>query len=313
MLQKKQKIIWLATHDTLEQALQVLDDNAILSAPVIDVNKQKIVGVLDTLDIVIFILRSLGLSPDVDFEAIPVGHLESLEVDGRLISGAYVGLVLGSASVYRRQAATEVVSPDRPLQSVVELFVSGVERVLVAEGEQVLSLYSQSDIVSLLAQSLHLIGQKKLKRTLAELNLASGPFLAIPATGRVLTALKEMCAKQLPAVAVVSDSGSLIANFSASNLKGLTSDEFATLHMSVADFLYQQRYKDRPLLTSLVHQKSIHPSTVTPTDTLEHALLMIAATRVHRVWVVNELRHPVSMLSIPDLLRYVTTVDMDTS
>ena len=38
-------------------------------------------------------------------------------------------------------------------------------------------------------------------------------------TTRVLTALKDMCANQIPAVAVVSGNGRLIGNFSASNLK----------------------------------------------------------------------------------------------
>jgi len=307
---KRQKILWLSTNHTLEDALQIFDLNAILSAPVIDEVGQKILGVLDMFDIVIFILRAIGLSPEMDFDAIPVGYLESLEVDGRLISKALVGNVLGNAASFRAQPATAVVEPSRPLQSVLELFISGVDRVLIAEGGQVHSLYSQSDMVSLIAQSMHLIGLKR-RRTIGDLNLAKGPLLAMSQMSRVLSVLKEMCAQQVPAVAVVLESGRIVANFSASNLKGLTSDEFSSLHMSVSDFLHQQKFKDRPLLTSLVHQKSLHPATISSSDTLEYALLKIAASRVHRLWVVDDNFKPIGMLSIADLLRVVICADME--
>ena len=37
----------------------------------------------------------MGLSPDTDFDAIPVGYLESLEVDGRFLSKTPVSIIVG--------------------------------------------------------------------------------------------------------------------------------------------------------------------------------------------------------------------------
>jgi CBS domain-containing protein len=307
---KHQKIQWLSATDTLEDALQMMDAKAVLSAPVIDILTQQIIGVVDMLDIVTYILQALGVSPEIDFDSVPVGYLESLEVDGRLISKTPVRAIVGNATKYRTQPAAAVVEPTRPLQSLVELFLSGVERVLVAENGQVFGLFSQSDMISIIAQSLYLLGQKK-QRTIADLNLANGQLFTVTPTTRTLTALKEMCENQVSAVAIVAPTGKLVGNFSASNLKGLTSDEFISLHLSVLDFLQQQKLKDRPLITSLAHKKALHPTTISPKDTLEHAILMMAAARVHRLWVVNDDMMPTGMLSIADLLRVVTCTDME--
>jgi len=307
---KHQKIQWLSAVDTLEDALQVLDNKGILSAPVIDEGVEKVVGVLDVYDIVLFILKALGLSPNIDFDAIPVGYLESLEVDGTLIAKTPVGTIIRSVTNYRSPPPTEVVEPSRPLQSIMELFVSGVERVLVADGGEVYGIYSQSDMISLIAQSMYLVGLKK-KRTIADLNLARSQMITVPTTTRVLSALKEMYVSGQPAVGIVLESGRLIGNFSASNLKGLKSDEFVSLHMSVVDFLHQQRFKERPLLTKMTHSKALHPSTVLPSDTLEHAILMMASARVHRLWVVKDDLKPIGVLTIADLLRVIICVDME--
>lgn len=47
---------------------------------------------------VIFILKALGLSPDMDFESVSVGYLESLEVDGHLIAKTAVGDIVGNGN-----------------------------------------------------------------------------------------------------------------------------------------------------------------------------------------------------------------------
>jgi len=307
---KPQKIAWLSSYDTLEDALEVLDAKGVSSAPIIDVDSQKIIGVLDMYDIVVFILRAMGVSPTIDFEAVPVGYLESLEVDGRLIAKTPLVDIVGNVTNFRSPAPTEVVEPSRPLQSIMELFVSGVERVLVAEGGQVIGMYSQSDMISLIAQSMYLIGLKK-KRRLVDLNLARSPMVTVPTTTRVLTTLKEMYNQGVPAVGIVLESGRLIGNFSASNLKGIKNDEFVSLHMSVIDFLQHQRFKERPLLTKMAHAKALHPATVFAQDTLEHAVLMMAASRVHRLWVVKDDLKPMGVLTIADLLRTVICVDME--
>jgi len=307
---KPQKIAWLSASDTLEDALQVLDAKGILSAPIIEEDSQKIIGVLDMYDIVIFILRAMGLSPNIDFDSIPVGYLESLEVDGKLIAKTSLATIVENVTNFRSPAATEVVEPTRPLQSIMDLFVSGVERVLVAEDGQVIGMYSQSDMISLIAQSMYLIGLKK-KRTIADLNLARGPMVTVSTTTRVLSALKEMFNQGVPAVGIVLESGRLIGNFSASNLKGIKSDEFVSLHMSVIDFLHNQRFKERPLLTKMTHAKALHPATIFPQDTLEHAILMMTASRVHRLWVVKDDLKPMGVLTIADLLRVVICADME--
>jgi len=99
-------------------------------------------------------------------------------------------------------------------------------------------------------------------------------------------------------VAVVDDDGSLIGNFSASDLKGKGvtdygegSDPFGSLIMPVFQFLKHGGMSTFPV------------GTVKPTTAFSLVLLKLIAMRVHRLWVVDENSHPIGVITLTDVMQ----------
>ncbi|GAM20215.1 hypothetical protein SAMD00019534_033900, partial [Acytostelium subglobosum LB1] len=102
-----------------------------------------------------------------------------------------------------------------------------------------------------------------------------------------------------------------IANFSISNLKGLTKNNFSELMLPVVDYLQFQNIKEKNENLTCLKEKNFHPLTVFAWDTLESAIFKIVATKVHRLWVVDIDGYPVSMVTIDAILKLITYTRMD--
>eukprot|EP01133_Synstelium_polycarpum_P006089 gene6089-7052_t len=102
-----------------------------------------------------------------------------------------------------------------------------------------------------------------------------------------------------------------IANFSISNLKGLKKDNFSELMLPVVDYLQFQNIKEKKSNLSCLKEKSFHPLTLFPWDTLESAIYKIVATKVHCLWVVDLEGRALSVVSIDSILKLLTMSRMD--
>lgn len=85
--------------------------------------------------------------------------------------------------------------------------------------------------------------------------------------------------------------GSLLANLSVTDLKGLSQENFPSLLDPVLEFIAKQ-----------VSDKKIPPITVTPETTFETVVLKIAATGVHRLWIVDKDNKPAGIISLTDVM-----------
>jgi CBS domain-containing protein len=101
----------------------------------------------------------------------------------------------------------------------------------------------------------------------------------------------------------VDAEGAIVANFSVSDVRHLASvtnkaDTEAALARPVLDFLRAHR-GDAPLAP---------PVTVQVTDTVLVAIQLLAESHLHRVYIVDEDRKPVGVLSLTDVLRALVWV-----
>ncbi len=86
-----------------------------------------------------------------------------------------------------------------------------------------------------------------------------------------------------------------------SHSKGITPSSFANLLLPVLQYLKWQ--PETSILASIQNAKSLHPVTVTEWSTFEDVVLKLAATRVHRVWVVDDDNKPIGVISLGDVFR----------
>jgi len=94
-------------------------------------------------------------------------------------------------------------------------------------------------------------------------------------------------------VAIVDKEDVLLANLSASDLKGLNEENFNILLLPVLDFLKRK------------HEHLKLPFTVLPSTTFEMVILKFFATRAHRLWVVDSLEtyRVQGVISLTDVMK----------
>jgi CBS-domain-containing membrane protein len=92
---------------------------------------------------------------------------------------------------------------------------------------------------------------------------------------------------------LVDNNGKLIANISASNIKGMTRANIQLLYRPLTDFLARDRKRGWWQL----------PITTTLDTTLENVLLQFVAAKVHRMYIVDDDGKPVGEVSISDIVR----------
>jgi len=282
------KILWVSTTVNLESVLKIMKDNNIISIPVMDLVQNSCLGVVDVLDIVTFIIERF---PSV--EKITAENLRNLEY-----SGIYFGreVQIGQLINYSRrninQNIPSFVELKTPLLGLIDIFGQGVHRVPVLDktSGKLINFISQSDLLRYFAENMYLIGTTAFK-TIFEMNLVKGGVHYCKINAPFIFALAMIALKKVSALPVVDDNEIIRATVSASDLRGLGPQDFPNLLKSVADYLL------------ISHPKSLFPITCKPTDTMEYVILKLAATKVHRLWCIDENGKILGILSITDVMK----------
>lgn len=175
---------------------------------------------------------------------------------------------------------------------LVRLFGLGVHRVALLDLHGSLkNIISQSDVVKYINTNIHLLGESA-KKTIKELNMITTDELIVARSDQsTISAFQLLAANLVSAVPIVDKSGIITGTLSVSDLK-LLQDDLS------------------PLLLSTSQYKSIqepHPDIVcTPDTTLGEAIAMLANSNVHRVWVVDAQKKPVSVISITNVCEFLS-------
>jgi len=287
-------IIWVTENATLDQALQLLSDNNLLSLPVLSQDKTTAIGVIDVVDIAAFIASHMS-----DITPISAQTLTEIELDGEnLMDSTLVKNILGGNASSRIFSAVKISDS---VEKLVDTLSRGNRRVpILNEENRIINFVSQTDVVRYFAENIQLLGERG-STNLSQFGIETSRVAYVKYDMSVISALKFMVSQRLSALAVVGDTGQLVANFSASNLKGLSRKDFPLLLQPVSTFLLNY------------HPKSLHPRTCLPSDTLEYVILKLVACRVHRLWCVDPNFKLVGVVSNTDIMRFFLGVGPMTS
>ena len=95
------------------------------------------------------------------------------------------------------------------------------------------------------------------------------------------------------AVAVVDDKGSIVANLSSTDVRGMKSEELCLVRKPVLEYLKARNPTG----------KLVHPVTCTPRALLKDVILQLSTAKIHRVWVVDSAMKPVGVVTLSDICR----------
>jgi len=292
-------ILWIPATTNLETALSIMKGNNIISLPVMDLTQNTCIGVVDVLDIASFLVAKFPI------DSITPENLKNLEY-----SGTYFGREVPVVQVINfsktltptHQGVPAFVELSTPLLGLIDIFAQGIHRVPVVDRStaKLLNFISQSDLLRYFAENMYLIGDTAYK-TIQNLGLVGGGVHFCKVSAPVIGALLLIVSKRVSAIPALDDSGVLRGTISASDLRGLGPEDFPNLMRPVFDYLASK------------HPKSLFPLTCTPDDTLEYAIMKMAATKVHRLWCIDKDRKILGIVSITDVMKSYIQAPMEIS
>jgi len=289
-------VIVIDSKENLHDAFQKLLDNNILSAPVHDKEKNEFIGFLDVRDLVSFVVFVYDEQKVTDNTRLRdliqhgTGQFKMPTTDGVTVS--YLA----------RRNRFFSVAPDAPLLRVSELLAKGVHRVPVVNPQgKVINVISQSSIVKFLAEHLRdAILDNKNDPTIEALQIGTKPVLSVNKKATVINAFRLMDQKKRSGVALVDETGRFVGTTTGKDLGlFLDSPSLAALNLPIFEHLQIIRQKQTDIKSPSI--------SVFDHDKVSRAIGLIAATRVHRVFVVDTEQdfRPVRVISITDLLKYL--------
>jgi len=281
-------IISVPSASSIEGTLKTLKENNILAVPVVDTFTSAILGVVDMGDITSYIVDRY---PKVDM--ITADQLGNLEYDGiRFAKDTTINEVLNFAKLtLKKDTNLYPIQYSKSVLQLMERFVLGFEKVpILNDEEKMVHFVSQNDLLRYLAQNMFLLGDKG-KYTLADVKLGVNSVTYVREDIVLVSALQLMTLNRINAVPVVDGTGKLIGNFSTTDLRGLGPGDFHQLLLSAREYLATSQ------------PKSLYPLTCKLTDTFEGTLFKLVATRVHRLWCVNDEGKVIGVVTTQDLLK----------
>jgi len=306
--------IWIDSSTNLMSALMILMDNKILSAPMWDNTRKSFTGFIDMVDMVaatVEILKeeiaqghkideenSSALSEEADEE---IQHLEEHLVLDRLSVSAL-------ADMSHRDVVVSV-SPSDSLLRVAELLSSGnhhrvavIDNTKLGTTDALVGVITQSALCEFISEELADLFYHNRKR-IKELTLPSKVHV-IQSSLRAIDAFKMMRDLKVSGLAVVDDSGRLTDVISVRDImlwtewsvagQSIRFHNLTTLFCTVKSYLEQSRSQN--------HVPRRFPLTCSLSDPLHDAIEKMLLNNIHRLFVVNEVRSPISVVTYGDVL-----------
>jgi len=287
-------VVVVDSKDSLAKTFLAMVGNNILCAPVLDKSTNSFLGLIDMIDIACFVVDIAKNTEKLGTDYIDFLSREE-EFKGRATSDV--------ADLSKRNAMFPVQSGATLLDAVNKMASNHVQRIpIVNKDSQILNLLTQSAIIAYLAKHVDQLGPS-IQKTLKELHFEKKPVISIDHNKSAIEAFKLMAENRISGIAVLDSDKKLMANISARDLRSIQRDErlFERLYYSVGEFVSHVRQ---------ANYRAIHPSICcTFDDTFQKIIMRLAAARIHRIYVVDENRHPVSVISLHDVLAKILELD----
>jgi len=177
-------------------------------------------------------------------------------------------------------------------QVLEEMFSKEIHRVPVMDDAgAIINILSQSDITQFMADNKRLwssLGHK----TVEQLSLGTDTVICMSQHACAIHAFYLMSFNKVTAVAVVDSDEKLVANISASDIRGLTQEKFGMLLLPITEFFAK--------LTGAKFKSAL---SVKKTSKLSDVIHLLMTYKVHRVWLVDDAERPIGLISITDVMK----------
>jgi len=286
----RKEIITVTTAEPASAAFHKIVQHGISSVVMMDRTSKRCVGFVGMTDMVALVFKECPVS-------------EVVGTDDELTK------ILFSKNLFTHSTCEEVADLSRKnpfyqveerasLQSAIDLMASwDVHRLPVVDHEgNLVTILTQSQVVSFLYNANVKI--PFATKTVGELKLGYKNVISVKEDQMAAEGFKIIAEKRITGIAVLDFEDRLVTNLSASDLKaiGYTGKLLTLLITNVKQF--KRNLPENPLIPG--------PISVSPATTVEEVILKIVLTKVHRVFVVDDQKKLLGVISLIDLIRLFT-------
>jgi len=266
-------IIFDRTHSVAE-ALKLLAQFNILSAPVMNKETNMILGSLDVLDLCTFVFST----PRESSEWLSKVKEKFRSPLDKVVDFSKINPFL---PVYDETSLDEIIN---------FYFVQGIHRVPLFSGREISSILAQFDIVDFIFDQMKRNEDVQLKllanKTVRQLDLIPGQVISIRDNCSVFLAFESIIANNTGGIAIVNKEGKLVGNLSATDFEGVTEENFRKVEKMLKEVIKTK---------SVIHIKS--------ENTLFETLSLFCKTRVHQIYIVDNNFQPIGVVTMTDIMR----------
>jgi CBS domain containing-hemolysin-like protein len=281
-------LIYINQNSTVEECLNLLASKNILSVPVYDQSKNNWIGILDVYQIMTYIAfagskddDTITLESVLDKVKLNVPVIEILGITGKKENDVIKSLW--------------VLPVHAPLLKAMEYLGKGIYRILVTDTEIPLCrLITQSDMIRFIHEHWDQFGD--FKNTQINNSSFIKPVHTIQANKPAIYGFQLMRKKEINAIAVINESGSIISTLSDSDLRTFTQNQFENLFLPTTEFLLRAHTGEmrKPVVCS-------------DRDNLKRVVDLMVREKIHRVWIVDGEMKPIGVVSMTDVCLYFYT------
>jgi CBS domain-containing protein len=280
VLKKDGELICCDDTISIGDAMKAMEEANILSMPV--VKNDDLIGTVDVFDI-------------MQYMAFGVCEQGATELDekhkAKLTSTALADL-LGHTRESDAVWSHTAYSSETTLGEVARPFMLGIHRVFVKTADG-LRVVSQSDVARYLHNHLAELDSSVMGKTLGACGWGEGNINCISETDQALKGFRMMVTRERAAVGVTKSDGTLVANLSASDLRGFRRATIDEIFLSVVDFVKNRR-------GGVYILPEVEVCTVD--TTVRDAISAIVKHHIHRLWLVDSDRKPKNLISLSMLI-----------
>eukprot|EP00164_Ancoracysta_twista_P011528 GFYU01017784.1.p1 GENE.GFYU01017784.1~~GFYU01017784.1.p1 ORF type:complete len:285 (-),score=59.93 GFYU01017784.1:46-900(-) len=263
------------TRDNVATCLEVLRETGFLSLLIVD-ETQKPIGLIDTVDLVAFLAKII---PETSQEAV-AGACERFLTQN-----------VGELADLSGRNPPVPAPASTPLSQALLMLQTGIHRIPVTDegGEQCIGVLSQTDVIKYYAGNPGDLGGL-VERTISSLGIGS-PCKGLDAGTALVDAFRILANEGLSGVPLMNGEA-MVANLSASDVKGLSPDNWQLLLGPAMDYLPE-------------HSRA--PLCVAPSATFGEILMLLTQVGIHRIYVTDGVT-PSHVITLTDIIAEIVKV-----
>jgi len=294
LIPKQQTMVVVDSRDPVPKVFKTLVAHNISSAPVKNSDTQEYYGFIDLVDIIALIVkivesqenRHSGKTPEPeDFYSL----LEQVERFDLTYASTIVDLS-------KRNQMCPVKGKTTLLEAIRVIVSSGPHRLpILSTGYEIVNILSQSTIVQWLNTNINNIGPIKDK-SIRELGLGFKTVVSVDIDDVAVNAFKRMTEHNVSSVAVVDSDNVLLSNVSSKDIKAIEADAlFTKLYSTLSEFVNATHRHDK--------NEGVPAFYLHDTATYGEVVHKLAKLKIHRIYLVDEEKHPIGVISLGDVLK----------